>query len=118
MKIEGTIEEVMETWPLQLTLASDQGRFHVLLRPETAIRKNDVGVGASELRRGEAVRVEGHASGAAGLTATAVTVLDRGASSGSTPAAVPEAEVAPRGENEAPVREVPAVEMPPPDGED
>lgn len=60
MAIEGTILEVMETWPLQLIISSAQGRVHVALREDTEVRKSDGTSGEMRLLRpGARVRVEG-----------------------------------------------------------
>ena len=37
MDIEGTILEIMESWPLQLTVETEVGQYHVALLEETSI---------------------------------------------------------------------------------
>jgi hypothetical protein len=60
MAVEGTILEVMETWPLQLVISSLQGRVHVALREDLTVQKTDgASVDVKSLRPGVRVRVEG-----------------------------------------------------------
>lgn len=61
MPVEGTIIEVMETWPLQLVISNSQGRVHVALREDTEVRKTDGTVGeVRSLRPGARIRLEGN----------------------------------------------------------
>ena len=41
MKIEGVVVDVMETWPLQLTVVSAETRYHVLLEMDTITYHNN-----------------------------------------------------------------------------
>ena len=61
MPVEGTILEVLETWPLQLVISGSQGRVHVALREDTEVRKSDGTRGEVRLLRpGARVRFEGN----------------------------------------------------------
>jgi len=75
MSIEGTVLEVMESWPLQLTIDSQGSHYHVVLRPEAAITRRDMSVDASELRPGARVRVQGKRSGQSGMSAYMIDIL-------------------------------------------
>lgn len=60
MPEEGTILEVMETWPLQLVIAGAQGRVHVPLREDAELRNPDGSQGEmGSLRPGMRVRIDG-----------------------------------------------------------
>ncbi len=74
MVFEGRIVDVMESWPLQLTVATEGGRCHVALLQETMITRNDRKIGPGELTPGLLVRVEGPSSSATGLAMTAQTI--------------------------------------------
>lgn len=59
--IEGMVVELMETWPLQLVVVNQQGRFHVALREDTHVRREDgVSGDIHSLRPGVRVRLEGN----------------------------------------------------------
>jgi hypothetical protein len=61
MPIEGTILEIMETWPLQLVISGSQGRIHVALREDTEVRRSDgTSGGVRLLRPGARVRIDGN----------------------------------------------------------
>ena len=75
MIIEGKIVEVMESWPLQLTVETETGRYHVALLSETTITREGETVDPGELLPDLQVRVEGQASGANAMTAQAIEVL-------------------------------------------
>jgi hypothetical protein len=58
--IQGTIVRVMETWPLQLVIATPQGNLQVPLREDTEILLPGGASGSVRmLRSGRKVRVEG-----------------------------------------------------------
>ncbi len=73
MNIEGTIVEVMESWPLQLVIQTQSGTQHVVLAPNAAITAKGLSVGPEMLKPGVRVRIDGVASGSGGMTATIVT---------------------------------------------
>jgi hypothetical protein len=111
MTIEGEIVSVMETWPLQLTIATEKGPFHVILQPEATAAQDPAALDVRELRLGNTVRVEGHPTGERGLTASAIAlVAEPKAPPSSRPAMAPGQE----DRKEEPAVEVPPVEMPPP----
>ena len=57
---EGVIAAVMETWPLQLTLKSDDGQHQVMLSENLVVRRADGSTGdIGILRPGEYVRIDG-----------------------------------------------------------
>jgi hypothetical protein len=59
MMHEGTIREVMETWPLQIVLESPQGLVSVTLTEDVVVRRSDGSVGGVELLRpGRHARVD------------------------------------------------------------
>lgn len=62
MIIEGKIFEVMESWPLQLTLKTQTGRYHVELLTETTIVREGETVNPGMLKPELKVRVEGQRS--------------------------------------------------------
>jgi hypothetical protein len=60
LAIEGTIREVMETWPLQLVVEGPQGRVAVTLPEHLAVRERDGRAGeVRSLRPGRRIRIEG-----------------------------------------------------------
>jgi hypothetical protein len=75
MIIEGKIVEVMESWPLQLTVETGTGRYHVELLSETTITREGETVDPGELLPDLQVRVQGQASGPNTMTAQAIKVL-------------------------------------------
>ena len=75
MIIEGKIVEVMESWPLQLTVETETGRYHVQLLSETTITREGETVDPGELLPDLQVQVEGQASGSNAMTAQAIEVL-------------------------------------------
>jgi hypothetical protein len=73
--IEGTILEVMESFPLQLTLKTETGRYHVALLEETTITQEGATVESGILRPGMRVRIEGQASALNAMTAQSIEIL-------------------------------------------
>ena len=57
MVIKGKVSHVLETWPLQLVVQSEQGRFDITLSEETRVIRNDAHVSPGELRPGLTVEV-------------------------------------------------------------
>lgn len=109
MTIEGKIVNVMETWPLQLTVETEKGPVHVMLQPEADA------LGSRELQPGTTVRIEGSPTGAEGLTATAITLM----AEPKTPAPRSPTATSQEDRGEGPQvkvdhAELPPVEMPPP----
>ena len=75
MTIEGSILEVMESWPLQLIIKTPAGRWHVALLTTTTIALGPQQVDPGELVPGLAVVVSGHAEpGPQALTAEAIHI--------------------------------------------
>lgn len=74
MVIEGIIAEVMETWPLQLFVETDEGSYHVALAESTAVITKGQPVGPEQLLPGLNIRVEGDASGSRGMHATRIEI--------------------------------------------
>ena len=75
MIIEGTIVEVMESWPLQLSVKTQTARYHVELLSETAIMHEGRNVDPGKLSPGLQVRVEGQAGGRLAMTAQSIELL-------------------------------------------
>ena len=75
MAIEGSIVEVMESWPLQLTVETEAGRYQVSLLSETTVTREGETVDPGELMPGLRIRVGGQSSGANAMTARAIEIL-------------------------------------------
>jgi hypothetical protein len=75
MIIEGTIVEVMESWPLQLTVETETGRYHVALLSETTITREDETVDPGELLPDLQVRVEGQRTDSSAIIAQTIEIL-------------------------------------------
>ena len=76
MQLEGKIEGVMESWPLQLAATKGSERYHVQLLLETTITKKGVEVVASVLQPGVRIRIEGTSTKVRAMTAQKIEVLD------------------------------------------
>ncbi|MGA9382113.1 MAG: hypothetical protein WBV73_25415 [Phormidium sp.] len=63
MTIEGTIEQVMETSPLQLTVTTNSGRYYVALQDNTTVTQQGNAVNPLSLKPGLRVRIQGQQSG-------------------------------------------------------
>lgn len=57
--IEGEIEQVMETYPLQLMVTTKQGRYYVALRNDTTVIQQGQTVNQNNLRPGMQIQVKG-----------------------------------------------------------
>ena len=62
MNIEGTITEVMESWPLQLFVETTTGQYHIELLSETTITQDGNDVEANRLMPNVQVVITGQAS--------------------------------------------------------
>lgn len=62
MIIEGTIEQVMETSPLQLTITTNSDRYYVALQDNTTVTQQGNAVNPLSLKPGLRVRIEGQQS--------------------------------------------------------
>jgi hypothetical protein len=76
MAIEGEIVEVMESWPLQLTVVTQSGRQHVGLLSETRVVKEGQLVDPSVLTSGVRVRIEGENTGPNAMSARNIEILE------------------------------------------
>ncbi len=74
MVIEGKIVEVMESWPLQLVVETQSGRYYVELVPETTIAQQGQKVDQGNLKAGLQVQLEGQRSGSSQLAMTAQVI--------------------------------------------
>jgi hypothetical protein len=72
--IEGTVTDVMETWPLQLFVKTDKGTCHVALAENTAVITRGRPAGPEQLLPGLIIRAEGDASGSQGMRATRIEI--------------------------------------------
>lgn len=80
--MQGTIVEVMESWPLQLIVEVDTVRHHVGLLSETTVTRAGQAVDPGELSPEMQVRVEGDASGHLAMTAQAIEIVSSKADPG------------------------------------
>jgi hypothetical protein len=78
MVIEGQIVNVMETWPLQLTVRTEVTSFHVQLSDRTTTTRDGVPLDPGALRPSARVRITGSsaAGDSAALVAESIDVLD------------------------------------------
>ena len=77
--IQGTIEGVMETWPLQLTVSTGATRYVVSLAPNTVLKRGGRPADARSLRPGARVAVTGERpprGDAHALVAAVITVFE------------------------------------------
>lgn len=76
MNIEGTVEQVMETSPLQLTVTTNSGRYYVALQPNTAVTQQGNTVHPGSLKPGVRVHISGQSSNfdSMALTAQAIEI--------------------------------------------
>lgn len=72
--IEGKISQVMESFPLQLMVETQDGRYCVALLPETKIAQQGKTVDASNLNPGLTVKIQGLSSAADRLAMAAQAV--------------------------------------------
>lgn len=75
MIIEGKIVEVMESWPLQLTVETETGRYHVELLSETTITREGETVDPGELLPDLLIRVQGQRTGSSAIIAQTIEIL-------------------------------------------
>ena len=77
--IEGKITQVMESFPLQLMVETQDGRYYVALLPETKITQQGKTLDASNLNPGLKVKIQGLSSAAnrSAMTAQAVEIKSR-----------------------------------------
>lgn len=76
MNVDGTIIDVMETWPLQLFVLSAETVIHVSLSLDTTVTKANEAIGMDQLRPDLHIRIRGRRVGESGLVAESITVLD------------------------------------------
>jgi hypothetical protein len=62
IEIEGEIISIMETCPLQLTVATSTERYHVSLLPETIVRQVSQPIDAGALRTHQTVQISGYST--------------------------------------------------------
>lgn len=74
MTIDGTVVSVMESWPLQLVVETEAGPRQVALRSDTVITAEGQPVEANRLVPGVRVRIEGDASSADTIAASALDI--------------------------------------------
>ena len=75
MIIEGTIEQVMESWPLQLTVTTRSGRYYVSLQVDTAVTQQGTTIAPERLKPGLQVQITGQgASDNMALTAQSIQI--------------------------------------------
>ncbi len=76
MIIEGNIQEVMESWPLQLIVQTHSGNIHVDLSAQTVITIGNRSVDTKRLSPGIRVRIEGVSIGEIGFEAHSIRILE------------------------------------------
>ena len=76
MVIEGVVVDVMETWPLQLTLFSAESQFHIILTMDTTVTQGGEEVGMQRIRPGQRARIDGKSIGDLGIAAETIAILD------------------------------------------
>lgn len=76
MTIEGKIIEVMESWPLQLTVETQTSPLNVGLLAETEIIRQGQVLGPGELTPGVRVRIEGENTGPNAMSARTIEILE------------------------------------------
>jgi len=74
MIVEGQITEVMESWPLQLVVETQTGRYHIQLLEETKIIQEGQAVNPEILKPGMRVQVKGQGSESNQLAMTAEAI--------------------------------------------
>ncbi|NJP08085.1 MAG: hypothetical protein HC866_00260 [Leptolyngbyaceae cyanobacterium RU_5_1] len=76
MIIEGTVEQVMETSPLQLTVTTNSGRYYVALQANTTVTQQGNTINPWSLKPGVRVQISGQPSNfdSMALTAQAVEI--------------------------------------------
>ena len=74
MMIEGTIEQVMESWPLQLTVTTRSGRYYVSLQADTAITQQGTTIAPEKLKPGLQVQITGQGASIDNMALTAQSI--------------------------------------------
>jgi hypothetical protein len=74
MIIEGTVEQVMETLPLQLTVTTNSGRYYVALQPNTAMTQQGNTADPGGLKPGVRVHISGQSSNFDNMALTAQAI--------------------------------------------
>ncbi|MDJ0590061.1 MAG: hypothetical protein QNJ72_08725 [Pleurocapsa sp. MO_226.B13] len=74
ISIEGKISQVMESFPLQLMVETDRGRYYVALISETKITQQEKTVDASNLNPDLKVKIHGLSSAVNQLAMTAQVI--------------------------------------------
>lgn len=119
MTIEGSIEHVMETYPLRLTVDARDDRVQVSLRADTDVTHHAQVVDAGRLRPGQLVRIDARRLADGALVAVAIEILGEPEP---MPAATPEPtppRVGPRADTSGPSVEYPSsAPSPPPEPSD
>jgi hypothetical protein len=73
--MEGTIAQVLETWPLQLLVEGSDGTWALSLMQTSLIRKGDRTLLPSQLRSGMRIRAFGSPTGERSLLVDSLDVL-------------------------------------------
>jgi hypothetical protein len=74
MSITGTVEQVMETLPLQLTVTTQLGRYYVALQANTLVTRQGKAVNPNSLQPGIRVEISGQPSKFDEMALTAQTI--------------------------------------------
>jgi hypothetical protein len=74
MRVEGKIISIMETWPLQLTVETTAGRYHVSLLPETTVSQLGQPLDTGALQTNCIVQINGQSAGGNTITAELIEV--------------------------------------------
>lgn len=72
---EGSITDVMESWPLQLIVAAGSQRHIVTLTDATEVKRDGVIVGPGALRPGQRVSVQAERGSLGGFAASSIVIL-------------------------------------------
>jgi hypothetical protein len=74
MVVQGTLDEIMDTWPPQLRVHTAEGYWQALMSEGTAITASGSPVAISALRPGVRIRITGEQTAPRGLAATSIEV--------------------------------------------
>lgn len=72
--IEGKISAVLESYPLQLMVETNTGRYHVALLMDTIVQRNGQPIDQNQLQAEMRVQIEGTVSSADDRAMTAQTI--------------------------------------------
>ena len=77
MRVEGTITEVLESWPPEVRVETSDGTFYVALREDTEIVQGGTAGGLGDLAPGVRARFVGQETGgvSSAMTADRVEIL-------------------------------------------